>query len=843
MSTSRRSMSALVALLLTLPSLGLFAGSSAAAETATQIAVQAGNDQSAPVGSAVATQPSVVVKDVNNNPVSGVEVTFAVASGGGTIDPASPETVATDANGVAALRIWTLGATAGANTLTATITGSDPAISTTFTATAFSIPGAPGALLASPGNGSVDLVWSPPSDLGGGVTSYEVQSSGGSQETSFGSGVHTSARFTGLTNGAVATFQVRAVNPAGAGPWSEAVTAVPQASSVKGWSWVSELSADDAVAWRGLVFADGQFTAVGTDAVMRSPTGQTWTLQAAPPAGAWTGIAFGEGVLVATATGGADRVMRSTDNGVTWSAVTPPEANAWWSVAYGDGVFVAVASSGTNRVMRSEDAGITWDPIAGIAGQEWFSVTYGNGAFVAVGVGTDPVMRSTDGGRTWSSATAPASNSWFSVTYGNGVFVAIGQGTPGTQRAIRSVDGGLTWTAQVTPAVNWRAVAYGEGVFVGTKTNFGVNIRSEDDGETWVRVDEPPLPNGSSLSREWRSVAFGNETFVALATTGASHRVIRSVDLESIEVVGGNDGTATVNTAVAVPPSVLVKNVLGNPVPSVLVSFRVTAGDGTLTEADAVTDASGIATVGSWTLGTTVGTNTLTATVAGLPPVTFSATGTGGPATQIAISAGNNQSAVAGTAVTTAPSVVVRDGFGNPVPEVEVTFAVASGGGTIDPASSAPVTTDADGVATLRSWTLGVTAGVNTLTASIVESDPAIEATFTATAVTVPSAPRAVVATPGTGSVDLNWTLPSDTGGGVRSDGDEANAEEEGGDDASDGAPPAPHDRIEIVTAEGMDSNRSMSRTVPLVLLVATIGWLLMVGRRRCREDDDAVPA
>ena len=45
-----------------------------------------------------------------------------------------------------------------------------------------------------------------------------------------------------------------------------------------------------------------------------------------------------------------------------------------------------------------------------------------------------------------------------------------------------------------------------------------------------------------------------------------------------------------------------------------------------------MTDASGIATVGSWTLGAAAGANTLTATSAGLTgsPVTFTATGDAG---------------------------------------------------------------------------------------------------------------------------------------------------------------------------------------------------------------------
>src|SRR2546422_6848144 len=43
----------------------------------------AGDGQSATTGTAVASPPSVIVRDASNNPVQGVGVTFAPASGGG----------------------------------------------------------------------------------------------------------------------------------------------------------------------------------------------------------------------------------------------------------------------------------------------------------------------------------------------------------------------------------------------------------------------------------------------------------------------------------------------------------------------------------------------------------------------------------------------------------------------------------------------------------------------------------------------------------------------------------------------------------------------------------------
>src|SRR5439155_12954081 len=82
------------------------------------------------------------------------------------------------------------------------------------------------------------------------------------------------------------------------------------------------------------------------------------------------------------------------------------------------------------------------------------------------------------------------------------------------------------------------------------------------------------------------------------------------------------------------PPSVIVQDGAGNPVESVTVTFAPAVGSGSVTGGTQTTSGSGIATVGSWTLSTTAGTNTLTAASSGLTgsPVTFTADGTAGAA-------------------------------------------------------------------------------------------------------------------------------------------------------------------------------------------------------------------
>src|SRR5439155_7392950 len=54
--------------------------------------------------------------DLNGRPVAGVQVTFSVTAGGGSITGA---TQVTDANGVATVGTWTLGASTGLNELQA----------------------------------------------------------------------------------------------------------------------------------------------------------------------------------------------------------------------------------------------------------------------------------------------------------------------------------------------------------------------------------------------------------------------------------------------------------------------------------------------------------------------------------------------------------------------------------------------------------------------------------------------------------------------------------------------------------------------------------------------------
>lgn len=91
---------------------------------------------------------------------------------------------------------------------------------------ALKVPAAPADLVATPGDGSVALSWSAPSDGGSPVKGYRVFVDGRSVMTPNAETRHV---VTGLENGVAYTLQVAAVNGVGPGGRSAAVTATPVA--------------------------------------------------------------------------------------------------------------------------------------------------------------------------------------------------------------------------------------------------------------------------------------------------------------------------------------------------------------------------------------------------------------------------------------------------------------------------------------------------------------------------------------------------------------------------------------------------------------------------------------
>ncbi len=162
-------------------------------------------------------------------------------------------------------------------------------------------------------------------------------------------------------------------------------------------------------------------------------------------------------------------------------------------------------------------------------------------------------------------------------------------------------------------------------------------------------------------------------------------------------------------------PTVLVTDGYGNRIGGVAVMFAVTSGGGSATGTQTTTDSLGIARVGSWTMGTRSGVNTMTASALQLNPVVFDVNALAGPSRLQKIS-GDGQTGHVSTALPDAPGVKVLDENDNPVVGLTVDFTVLSGGGTLGAGLwFAEARTNSNGIATAGVWRLGPVRGVQTI--------------------------------------------------------------------------------------------------------------------------------
>jgi adhesin/invasin len=224
----------------------------------------------------------------------------------------------------------------------------------------------------------------------------------------------------------------------------------------------------------------------------------------------------------------------------------------------------------------------------------------------------------------------------------------------------------------------------------------------------------------------------------------------------TITPAGGTAVTGQAGGTIPVTVRVAASN--GRALSGQIVTFSTTATGSTVTPTIDTTDASGDATT-QWKLGTTIGVQTLTASVAGLTtPATVAATVTAGAPASVTATAGNAQTGAVGAALATRPAVTVRDAGNNPVAGVQVNFVVTTGGGS----GNGTATTDASGVATGPQWTLGPTAGAQTLQALVaapgVTGSPV---TFTATGTAGAAARIEVSGNTGTGTGTAGTAVPA----------------------------------------------------------------------------------
>jgi alpha-tubulin suppressor-like RCC1 family protein len=200
---------------------------------------------------------------------------------------------------------------------------------------------------------------------------------------------------------------------------------------------------------------------------------------------------------------------------------------------------------------------------------------------------------------------------------------------------------------------------------------------------------------------------------IAAAAIACSDQTAPTAPPAAVVKVAGDSQSSVVGSALPGPLSVRVTDAHGKFLSGVTVTFAVTAGSGAFDHATAATGSDGVASA-HWVVGDTAGPNGASATVSGLPPVPFVATGLAGSAAKIVVMSGDTVGGTVGQSLDSAVAVKVTDLFGNAIAGRSVTFAVLSGGGNI---GTSTTTTNVAGTAT-TTWMLGGTEGIQSLQVS-----------------------------------------------------------------------------------------------------------------------------
>jgi hypothetical protein len=730
---------------------------------AAKIEIVSGDKQKGPAGTTLAQQVVVRVLDTRDRPVANQDVTFTIGSGGGSVAPA---TVKSNAAGEAAAS-WTLGPTSGGHLLRVqTPRGGSGMLEISFSATA--VAGSGSVLAEVSGDEQIGPVSSALADplvvkatdaLGNPVADVEVAwsvSGGGSiapaTVVTGADGLAAAERVLGPTAGAQSAQA--SVGGFTGSPVTFSHTAIPANPTA-----LVKISGDNQSAPGGFEVAldlvvrleDESGNGIGGRAI-------TW--------------------VVPSGSGSVNPVNTTTDaNGLATTRWTLPSAVGSYGVSAVFSGLPAVTFTGT----ATADVPTTIELVSGNNQSAAVGSALPNPLVVRVTDANDiPVANvgvawtAEVGGSVSEANTATDASGLAQVTRTLGLL-------PGPYTTTAAVDGlngspvTFTSTATVGPAAKL-AIITQPGTTTATS---GIALVPQPEIEVQDALGNPILLAGRTVSATITSSpedpfgdgsatlngandqtnASGRTTYTGLRITGPagpyvltfSSGALTPVSSATITLGAGSasriviltqpSSTAASGAVFAQQPVVQVQDGAGNPIPTpgLVIAASIQDGQPALGPSaivNATTDATGTATFAGLRITGVVGSRTLSFSRPGLTGVESNQINiTAGPPASIAIQAGNGQTAGVGQAVDTDPAVIATDLSGNPVQGVDVVFAVASGGGTLSPASPATVTTGANGVAAVTSWTLGASVGPNTLTAtsSGLQGSPL---TFTATAAT-----------------------------------------------------------------------------------------------------------
>ena len=512
------------------------------------LVIQSGGGQSAPALDALPAPIIVKVLDANGVAVPGATVSFAVATGGGSV---AVVTGVSNSSGLASVN-WTLGATVGSQSITATVGSVTPL---SIAATATERPARILAFAQQPSRVGMNASIAPAvtvkalDDKGNVVVGYA-----GAVTLAFDLNPTTATLGGTLTVNAVAgiaTFSNLTVNKAGEG-YKLKASAAGLTTPISNAFGINQVASSI-----GLAGGGNQIAAINTQL-------DQIVVKVVDANGA--GVP-GVAVAFAVASGGGSLVV---DNGTTDATGL---ARATWTLGSTIGTQSITASSGT----------LIGSPLSIPA-----------------------------------TATAPAA----------------------TTLAFVQQPSTVAMNAAMSPAVTVKAVdANGQTVttFTGNVSlTLGTNPTGATLNGTTTVAAVAGVATFSTLSVSKPGTGYKLSAGSGTVSTIASNAFTVSPVASSLSLFAGDGQTAAIRSTLS-QIAVKVADANGEGVAGVTVTFAVASGGGSIVVDNGITDANGLARV-TWTLGNTIGSQSITATSGTLSgsPLTINATGTALPAVALA---------------------------------------------------------------------------------------------------------------------------------------------------------------------------------------------------------------
>jgi hypothetical protein len=277
------------------------------------------------------------------------------------------------------------------------------------------------------------------------------------------------------------------------------------------------------------------------------------------------------------------------------------------------------------------------------------------------------------------------------------------------------------------------------------------------DGKTSVTRTLGPTAGPQTTVATSEGLAGSPVIFTHTATAGSAARV----DKFAGDNQNGLAGTELSNALV-----VQVLDAQGNAVVARPVTWVIGAGGGSVNPQNTTTNAEGKAST-KWTLGSSVGTNTVNAVVSGVGTATFTATATAGSVSASRSSVSASPTSITAGASNSTITVRVRDANGTAISGVSVTASSSGSENTFDPPSA---TTDGSGVATFsfgstvaEMKTIAVTAG-----GVVLNQKPTVRVVKASSRTRITGQDLATPTDPGT-PVHVTFSVTSSQGGGTPS--------------------------------------------------------------------------